>query len=145
MPDRTEHIVRLISTPNEREAAVIVATLDEQGIPARMSGQFSAEFRAEAPGLVHILVAEDDLARAQEVLAEARQEQRDIDWSQVDVGEPEQPADIPDTPRYWPRRAIIVGGVVVLLVMMALGSWASIIVVAAVAVMLVAALYNLLR
>ncbi len=89
MDERPEHVVRLTSTPTEREAAVIIATLEEVGIQSTMAGQFTAGFRAEAPGWVQVLVAEENLTRAQEVLAEVREEQDDIDWSQVDVGEPE--------------------------------------------------------
>jgi hypothetical protein len=87
-----EHIVRLTSVPTEREAAIIVAALDESGIPSTMSGQFTAGFRAEAPGWVQVLVAKEDLARAQEILARLRAEQDEVDWSQVDVGQPEEPA-----------------------------------------------------
>ena len=54
-----------------------------------MSGVNTASFRAEAPGWVEVLVAEQDLAEAQAVLEEVRAEQANVDWSQVDVGEPE--------------------------------------------------------
>ena len=49
----------------------------------------ATNFRAEAPGWVEVLVAEGDLARAQSVLDEIHRENDHIDWSQVDVGEPE--------------------------------------------------------
>jgi hypothetical protein len=35
------------------------------------------------------MVATKDLERAKEVLAQVQEENDDIDWSQVDVGEPE--------------------------------------------------------
>ena len=89
MSDHPQHIVRLTSMPTEREAAMIVAALEQNGITSTMSGQFTAGFRAEAPGWVQVLVAEEDLGRAEEVLAEIRGEQDDVDWSQVDVGQPE--------------------------------------------------------
>ena len=54
-----------------------------------MSGVYTTNFRAEAPGWVEILVAEDDLPQAQSVLDDVRRDNDHIDWSQVDVGEPE--------------------------------------------------------
>jgi hypothetical protein len=69
-------------------AGIIVAALEQNGIRATMSGETTAGFRAEAPGWVQILVAQDDLSRAQAVLKEVRREANEIDWSQVDVGEP---------------------------------------------------------
>ena len=53
-----------------------------------MSGDNTADFRA-APGWVEVYVAEHDLARAQEALDEIQAENDHIDWSQVDVGQPE--------------------------------------------------------
>lgn len=70
-------------------AGIIVAALEQNGILATMSGEATAGMRAEAPGWVQILVAEDDLPRAKTVLDEVRHEGDEIDWSQIDVGEPE--------------------------------------------------------
>jgi hypothetical protein len=89
MTDRPEHVVVLTSTPLEMQAGIIVAALAENGVRATMSGQTTAGFRAEAPGWVQVLVAEEDLARARAVLDELSRESHDIDWSQIDVGEPE--------------------------------------------------------
>jgi hypothetical protein len=85
-----EHIALLTSAPNEMEAGIIVGALEERGIKSTMTGVYTAGFRAEAPGWVQVLVAEDDLAAAQEVLAEVRSGDDKVDWSQVDVGEPEE-------------------------------------------------------
>jgi hypothetical protein len=38
---------------------------------------------------VKVLVAKKDLPRAQAILKDVREHRDDIDWSQVDVGEPE--------------------------------------------------------
>ena len=84
-----EHIALLTSTPLEMQAGIIVGALQENGIKATMAGQTTAGFRAEAPGWVQVLVAEEDLPRARAVLEELRRESKDIDWSQIDVGEPE--------------------------------------------------------
>jgi len=89
MTHEPEHIVVLTSTPLEMQAGIIVGALQQNGIKATMSGQTTAGFRAEAPGWVQVLVAEDDLPRARAVLEELRRESKDIDWSQIDVGEAE--------------------------------------------------------
>ena len=90
MADLDDELARLTSVRNEMEAGVIVAALDGEGIKATMSGIHTAQFRAEAPGWVEVLVAEDDLPRAQTVLDQLRRENDAIDWSQVDVGQPEE-------------------------------------------------------
>ncbi len=89
MTDNNENLARVTSVRTEMEGGVIVAGLEGRGIKATMSGTFTTNFRAEAPGWVEILVAEHDLARAQEALAEIHEENDHIDWSQVDVGQPE--------------------------------------------------------
>lgn len=89
MADITENLARLTSVRTEMEAGIIVGGLEDRGIKATMSGVYTANFRAEAPGWVEVLVAEHDLERAQAVLEEVRLEHSDVDWSQVDVGEPE--------------------------------------------------------
>jgi hypothetical protein len=88
-PLHPEHVVPVYSAPNELEAGVFVAALEEAGIKSTMSGTYTAGFRAEAPGQVQILVAQEDLARAQEVIRKGEEDEEDVDWSQVDVGEPE--------------------------------------------------------
>jgi nitrogen regulatory protein PII-like uncharacterized protein len=67
----------------------VVAALERAGVRAVATGGFTAEFRAEAPGQVKVMVAEDDLERARAILKDVQQEFENIDWSQVDVGEPE--------------------------------------------------------
>jgi len=89
MTHEPEHIAVLTSAPLEVQAGIIVAALQENGIKATMSGETTAGFRAEAPGWVQVLVAEEDLPRARAVLEELRRESKDIDWSQIDVGEAE--------------------------------------------------------
>jgi len=71
------------------EAGIIVGALEEAGIKATMTGTYTSGFRAEAPGWVQILVSEEDLAAANEILEEVRSGDDQVDWSQVDVGEPE--------------------------------------------------------
>jgi len=74
---------------NEAESGLVVGALEQEGIQAEIFGEFTSGFRAEAPGDVKILVRSEDLARAQQVLKELRENHAAIDWSQVDVGQPE--------------------------------------------------------
>ena len=85
-----EHIVAVTSAPNELEAGVIIAALADRGIKATMDGAATADFRVGVPGEVEILVAKEDLERARTVLREDEDNEDDVDWSQVDVGEPEE-------------------------------------------------------
>jgi len=70
-------------------ARALVAALADQGIQATTTGDFTAGFLAEAPGTVQVVVKRKDLPRAQQVMDEADADTTQIDWSQVDVGEPE--------------------------------------------------------
>jgi hypothetical protein len=89
MADHPENIALLTSAPTEMHAGIIVAALEENGIKCTTSGEATAGMRAEAPGWVQILVAEEDLDAAQSVLDQVRDESDDIDWTQIDVGQPE--------------------------------------------------------
>lgn len=82
----------LLSVPNEWEAAAVVGALAEEGVPAKAVGAATAGFRAEAPGEVAVLVAEEDVPRAQAILASVDLQATEVDWSQVDVGQPEETA-----------------------------------------------------
>lgn len=61
---------KLTEVHTDMEAAMIVAALEEHGIEAHLTGEFTSGFKAEAPGNVNILVSETDLTRAQQVLRE---------------------------------------------------------------------------
>ena len=74
---------------SEVEAVALLAALSESGIQGTTTGSFTTGFQAEAPGDVTVVVRQSDLPRAQEVLAELEKMKEDIDWSAVDVGEPE--------------------------------------------------------
>jgi Putative prokaryotic signal transducing protein len=88
-PEHPEHVVPVTSMPNELEAGVVVAALEEAGIKSTMSGVYTAGFRAEAPGQVQILVAQEDEARAREIIRLGEENKENVDWSQIDVGQPE--------------------------------------------------------
>ncbi len=74
---------------NEVEAATILSALAENGIQGTTTGSFTTGFRTEAPGDVTVVVRHCDLPRALEVIAEAEAANKKIDWSSVDVGEPD--------------------------------------------------------
>ena len=90
MNEDPQNPVELTSVPNEIEAAAVVAALRSWGIEAVTTGSFTAGFRAEAPGVVHVLVKQEDFDRAQEAFAAIEAEEEPVDWSSVDVGEPEE-------------------------------------------------------
>ncbi len=84
-----ENLCKLTTVPGEFEASAIVSALEAEGIRARVVGGYTAGFKAEAPGGASVVVFEADLARAKEILAGLRQHGAGIDWSKVDVDEPE--------------------------------------------------------
>ncbi len=89
MNNPTDHIEPLVSLPTEAQAMIVVGALAEEGIPSTAVGGYTAGFKAEAPGWVKVMVTQEDLPVAQNTLAKLKAETAEIDWSQVDVGEPE--------------------------------------------------------
>ena len=85
-PNSLEILARVAT---EVEAAALQGALAEHAIDAVITGGFTAGFKAEAPGDVAVLVREADLADARAVLTELSDDRDEIDWSKVDVGEPE--------------------------------------------------------
>lgn len=57
--------------PSEFEAMIVKNQLVEAGIPAQVSGGTIGGFRAEAPGLVQVLVAAANADRARALLSGA--------------------------------------------------------------------------
>lgn len=53
---------------SEAEGAMIVAALESEDIEAYLEGGMTASFRAEAPGQARVLVREEDVAHATEVV-----------------------------------------------------------------------------
>ncbi len=85
-PNSPEVLTRV---PSDLEAAAIVTALAARGIDASTTGSFTSGFRAEAPGNVQVVVRRQDLDRAKQMLTEIEKDQTSVDWSQVDVGDPE--------------------------------------------------------
>ncbi len=88
-PMNDDDTVVLVNVQTEWEASFIAEALSERDINAQASGGLTAGFRAEAPGLARIIVPRGQVERAKQQLAEIRKEAASIDWSQIDVGEPE--------------------------------------------------------
>jgi hypothetical protein len=82
------------SVPHEFQASVIVGALEEAGIKARAVGGVIADFREGVPAGVAVVVAGADLARAQQVVEELRRHRGEVDWSKVDVDNPD-PSESP--------------------------------------------------
>ncbi len=83
------HLEVLASFPNEMDASVIANALEAEGVTAVLTGVNTASFRAEAPGLVNVMIRREDLDRARQILGEMQDGKSDTDWDSVDVGEPE--------------------------------------------------------
>ncbi len=79
----------LVQVPNEIEATLIANDLEAEGITSVLTGVNTASFRAEAPGLVSVMVRQDDLDRARQIVMNVQNRAADTDWEHVDVGEPE--------------------------------------------------------
>jgi hypothetical protein len=80
----------LLSAANEIEAGDIVTALAAYDVQAFTVGDFTSGFKAEAPGSVQVLVRRCDLDRAEQALAEIRENEGEVDWSSIDVGEPDE-------------------------------------------------------
>ncbi|MCG8451086.1 MAG: DUF2007 domain-containing protein [Pirellulales bacterium] len=72
MDESHVQIATLLRVPTDMEAAMIVSNLAAEDIDATTTGDFTAGFRAEAPGQVSILVRKGDLERARKILEELK-------------------------------------------------------------------------
>ena len=87
------NLEKLVSVPNEMEAAAIVNALADHDVQAQAVGGHTSGFRAEAPGQVAVVVGRADLARAREALANIHDEFTAVDWANIDCGDPEPPSE----------------------------------------------------
>ncbi len=83
-----ENLSVLTTVPGEFEASAIVSALEAEGIRAQAVGGFTAGFKAEAPGGASVMVLEADLVRAKQILADLQKNGAGVDWSKVDVDDP---------------------------------------------------------
>jgi hypothetical protein len=98
--------------PDELSALLLVGDLEAEGIPATVLGGLTAQLRAEAPGLVSVLVRRGDLVRAERLLAERApptgwedeaeamdSEGEDLEGEDLEVDEPDERAPDATDPR----------------------------------------------
>ena len=90
-----DKLVTLAFLAGEIEATLLATELKNQGIAAEASGTLTAGFRAEAPGSVKVLVYENDLDQAKQIMDDYLASKKQIDWDQVDVGDELEGPDKP--------------------------------------------------
>lgn len=89
MTDDPNNPTVLTEVPTEIEATSIATALASFEVEATTTGGYTSGFQTEAPGWVKVVVRQCDLQRAKVALDEIKKDMADFDWSQVDVGQPE--------------------------------------------------------
>lgn len=85
-------LTELMTAANESEAAIVRATLQAEGIPTWQFAAGTALLGASgASGMnpATIQVRTHDMERAREALDRVREDSVELDWNEVDVGQPE--------------------------------------------------------
>jgi len=80
----------LIALATEAEAASIATALAERDIQASTAVGSAFAGTVGLDGAAQVMVRHADLDRAKQALIELREELAHIDWSEVDLGEPDQ-------------------------------------------------------
>jgi len=70
MSSSHDNLATLASVPTEVEAQMLVNLLNEHGVTAVATGALTSQFRAEAPGVVRVLIKQESLPDARSVLAD---------------------------------------------------------------------------
>ena len=74
------------------EKDILCSILDAEEIPYLLDfpdgGMASSSLLGEQAAVIHIMVREAELEKAQDLLAEAQDQAEEIDWDTIDVGEP---------------------------------------------------------
>lgn len=86
--------IELTRVMTEFEAATITEALHAAGVLASVLGGNLAGMRAEAPAMATVVVRRMDLDKARDILRAVKADSIDIDWNEVDIGQPET-ADLP--------------------------------------------------
>ena len=86
MTDDTPLVV-LATFPDEALAEMLAEALDSEGIEAMVEGGATGSFRAEAPGMVKVLIHSRNADNARAVFEEWEHQGEAIDWDAVDLGE----------------------------------------------------------
>lgn len=90
MPERPDDPVTLLNAINEFEAGIIVDSLAEAGITAKALSMMAGDAYASPTtgGRVPVMVRRDQLEAAKAAIEQRRSDSVDIDWAEVDVGDP---------------------------------------------------------
>ena len=89
MTDERPELVTLTKVPNEAEAKSLIGLFEEEGIAVFINGGEDLSLFGEDIGDIQLIVKKSDYDQASKLLEEIEEENSEIDWSQVDVGEPE--------------------------------------------------------
>ena len=89
MTDQQPELVTLTNVPNEAEAKSLIGLFEDEGIKVFINGGDDLSLFGEELGDVQLIVKKSDYDQAAKLLQEIEAENSEIDWSQVDVGEPE--------------------------------------------------------
>lgn len=94
MPERPDDLVILTSAASEIQASLYASILNSAGIDAIGPNAAATTLRWEVSSSdpYRVYVRRADLTRAREVLSRERADSVDIDWNEIDVGEPEHGA-----------------------------------------------------
>lgn len=132
MPQDPEILVELTSARTEFEAETIAETLRSEGIPAEVFGLSSrvAQWELGINTAQKIMVRRQDVVRANEVLKANKADSVDLDWDEVDVGQPTSEThgrgptvEIQSTGEAWKLRLIL--GLIVVFVGVLLWGYVS--------------------
>ena len=74
----------LTSTVTELEAKMILDVLADEGIDGQVEAKMTIASHIESPGKVQIIVCQNDLDCAKQILDQFRQLQSDVDWADTD-------------------------------------------------------------
>jgi|GEM_PF-1323198 len=130
MPDDPDGLVDLTTARTEFEAETIAETLRGEGVPTEVFG-ISARTAQWELGIntdMKIVVRRKDVERAREILRANKADSVDLDWDEVDVGQPTAEvrqartgADIQSPGDAWKLRLIL--GVIVVVLGVLLWGW----------------------
>jgi type III secretory pathway lipoprotein EscJ len=96
-PSHDDDLVTLVTKPTEFEAETLVAVLDEAGIKAVSYGTPNYIYPLTVTPLgVPVQVRRVDLERAQAAIKQNVADSVDLDWDEVDVGQPQDDAEPTD-------------------------------------------------
>jgi hypothetical protein len=99
-----DQLVLFTSARTEFEGRTIAATLEAAQIPAKVfaAGANMLQWEGGYTDPIKVMVRRADLGRAAAAMKQNRQDSVDLDWSEVDVGQPEAGTvlPMPGTPRF---------------------------------------------